>query len=82
MTSSEDTFVIYQGHHGDINASKADVILPGSAFTEKGASYVNAEGRPQETHRVFLAPDLAREDWKIVRALSEVCTPSKVSTVF
>jgi NADH dehydrogenase (ubiquinone) Fe-S protein 1 len=79
VTSSEDTFVIYQGHHGDINASKADVILPGSAFTEKGASYVNAEGRPQETHRVFLAPDLAREDWKIVRALSEVCTPSKVS---
>jgi NADH dehydrogenase/NADH:ubiquinone oxidoreductase subunit G len=75
---SKDTFIIYQGHHGDINASKADLILPGSAFTEKNAPYVNAEGRPQETQRVFIAPDLAREDWKIIRALSEVCTPSKM----
>lgn len=69
---SKDTFVIYQGHHGDRNASKADLILPGAAFTEKSAPYVNAEGRTQETRRVFLAPDLAREDWKIIRALSEM----------
>jgi NADH dehydrogenase (ubiquinone) Fe-S protein 1 len=68
---SKGLFVIYIGHHGDVNAPKADIILPGAAFTEKSASYVNAEGRPQETGRVFLAPDLAREDWKIIRALSE-----------
>jgi len=71
VNNSSDTFIIYQGHHGDINASKADIIFPGAAFTEKAAPYVNVEGRTQETRRVFLAPDLAREDWKILRALSE-----------
>jgi NADH dehydrogenase/NADH:ubiquinone oxidoreductase subunit G len=72
VKTSDKSFVIYLGHHGDVNASKADIILPGAAFTEKSAPYVNAEGRPQETRRVFLAPDLAREDWKIIRALSEI----------
>jgi NADH dehydrogenase (ubiquinone) Fe-S protein 1 len=72
VKASDKSFVIYLGHHGDVNASKADIILPGAAFTEKSAPYVNAEGRPQETRRVFLAPDLAREDWKIIRALSEI----------
>jgi NADH dehydrogenase (ubiquinone) Fe-S protein 1 len=72
VDTSGNSFVIYLGHHGDVNASKADIILPGAAFTEKSAPYVNAEGRTQETRRVFLAPDLAREDWKIIRALSEI----------
>lgn len=66
------TFIIYQGHHGDISANKADVILPGAAYTEKNVTYVNIEGRPQLTKSVFVPPGESREDWKIIRALSEV----------
>jgi len=68
----EDCFVVYQGHHGDEGAIIADVILPGSAYTEKTSTYVNMEGRAQETRRAISPPGLARDDWKIVRALSEV----------
>ena len=63
-------FVIYQGSHGDRGAHRADVILPGAAYTEKDATYVNTEGRPQMTARAVFPPGEAREDWKIVRALS------------
>jgi NADH-quinone oxidoreductase subunit G len=66
------SFVIYQGHHGDAGAHRADVILPGAAYTEKNATYVNTEGRPQRALQAAFAPGVAREDWKIVRALSEV----------
>ncbi|KAL3831459.1 hypothetical protein ACJMK2_023206 [Sinanodonta woodiana] len=68
----KDCFVIYQGHHGDRGAQMADVIFPGAAYTEKDATYVNTEGRAQLTHVAVTAPVLAREDWKIIRALSEV----------
>jgi len=64
-------FVIYQGHHGDAGASRADVILPGAAYTEKNAIYVNTEGRPQLGRLAMFPPGEAREDWKVVRALSE-----------
>lgn len=64
-------FVVYQGHHGDLGASFADVILPGSAYTEKSATYVNTEGRVQMTRAATNPPGSAREDWKIIRALSE-----------
>lgn len=67
-----DCTVIYQGHHGDAGATIADIILPGSAYTEKQSTYVNAEGRAQQTLSAVTAPGLAREDWKIVRAVSEV----------
>lgn len=67
-----DAFVVYQGHHGDIGAHRADVILPGAAYTEKDALYVNTEGRVQEAFRAVFAPGEAKEDWKIIRALSEV----------
>lgn len=50
----------------------ADVILPGAAFTEKEATYVNMEGRAQRTTAALTPPGFAREDWKIIRALSEV----------
>ncbi|MEQ1710708.1 MAG: NADH-quinone oxidoreductase subunit NuoG, partial [Hyphomicrobium sp.] len=63
-------FVIYQGSHGDRGAHRADVILPGSAYTEKSATYVNTEGRAQMTARAVFAPGQAKEDWAIVRALS------------
>ncbi|MBI3440437.1 MAG: NADH-quinone oxidoreductase subunit G [Proteobacteria bacterium] len=67
-----NTFVIYQGHHGDRGATRADVILPGAAYTEKNATYVNTEGRPQHARQAIFPPGEAREDWKIIRSLSEV----------
>ncbi len=65
------SFVIYQGSHGDVGAQAADVILPGSAYTEKDAVWVNTEGRPQLGRRAIFPPGDAREDWTILRALSE-----------
>jgi NADH-quinone oxidoreductase subunit G len=65
------SFVIYQGHHGDAGAHRADVILPGAAYTEKSATYVNTEGRVQQTRLAVFPPGQAKEDWKIIRALSE-----------
>jgi NADH-quinone oxidoreductase subunit G len=64
-------FVIYQGHHGDAGAHRADVILPGAAYTEKNATYVNTEGRMQLARIATFPPGEAREDWKILRALSD-----------
>jgi NADH-quinone oxidoreductase subunit G len=63
-------FVVYQGHHGDRGATRADVILPGAAYTEKDGTYVNTEGRVQFGRRATFPPGEAREDWKIIRALS------------
>lgn len=68
----ENCFVIYQGHHGDRGANIADAILPGAAYTEKQATYVNTEGRAQQTLPAVSPPGQAREDWKIIRALSEI----------
>jgi NADH-quinone oxidoreductase subunit G len=63
-------FVVYQGHHGDRGAHRADVVLPGAAYTEKHGLYVNTEGRVQAARFAVLPPGEAREDWKILRALS------------
>ena len=71
-TKLGSAFVIYQGHHGDAGARRADVVLPGAAYTEKDGTYVNTEGRSQLGRRAVFPPGDAREDWKIVRALSEV----------
>ncbi len=65
-------FVIYQGHHGDAGAHRADVILPGAAYTEKSGTWVNSEGRVQRGLRAAFPPGDAKEDWAIVRALSAV----------
>jgi NADH-quinone oxidoreductase subunit G len=65
-----DTFVVYQGHHGDVGATNADVILPGAAYTEKNATYVNLEGRVQETSMALQPLYMAKEDWKIVKMLA------------
>lgn len=67
----KDTFVIYQGHHGDRGATIADVILPGAAYTEKSGTYVNVEGRVQRSLKAVSPPGEAKEDWKIIHALSE-----------
>ncbi|MDE1896754.1 MAG: NADH-quinone oxidoreductase subunit G [Rhodospirillales bacterium] len=65
-----NTFVIYQGHHGDAGAARADVILPGAAYTEKDGIYVNTEGRVQQGYIAVKPPGDAREDWRILRAIS------------
>jgi NADH-quinone oxidoreductase subunit G len=64
-------FVVYIGTHGDRGAHRADVILPAAAYTEKTGIYVNTEGRPQFAERAVFPPGDAREDWSILRALSE-----------
>ncbi|XP_026860489.2 NADH-ubiquinone oxidoreductase 75 kDa subunit, mitochondrial [Electrophorus electricus] len=68
----KNCFIIYQGHHGDVGAPMADIILPGAAYTEKNATYVNTEGRAQQTRVAVTPPGSAREDWEILRAISEV----------
>ncbi|KAJ4924449.1 hypothetical protein JOQ06_000689 [Pogonophryne albipinna] len=68
----KDSLIIYQGHHGDVGAPMADIVLPGAAYTEKNATYVNTEGRSQHTRLAVSAPGMAREDWKIIRAVSEL----------
>jgi NADH-quinone oxidoreductase subunit G len=65
-------FVIYQGHHGDAGAHRADVILPGAAYTEKEATYLNTEGRAQLARLAVFPPGEAKEDWTILRALSAI----------
>ena len=67
------SFVIYQGHHGDLGAHRADLILPGAAYTEKDGIYMNMEGRAQRGYRSVFPPGEAREDWAIIRALSDYC---------
>ena len=68
---ADGTFVVYIGTHGDKGAHRADVILPGAAYTEKTGIYVNTEGRVQMSNRAGFPPGDAREDWAIVRALSD-----------
>jgi NADH-quinone oxidoreductase subunit G len=72
MDAIGGAFTVYIGTHGDAGAHRADVILPGSAYTEKSGTYVNTEGRVQMTNRAGFAPGEAREDWAILRALSDV----------
>jgi NADH-quinone oxidoreductase subunit G len=66
-----DSLKVYIGHHGDAGAHAADVILPGSAYTEKAGTYVNTEGRVQFAEKAVFAPGDAREDWTILRALAD-----------
>jgi NADH-quinone oxidoreductase subunit G len=69
---ADGAFVVYIGTHGDRGAHRADVILPGAAYTEKSSLYVNTEGRVQMANRASFPPGEAREDWAILRALSDV----------
>lgn len=70
--NASDSFIIYQGHHGDRGAEIADLVLPATAYTEKNATYVNTEGRSQRTELAATPPGQAKEDWQIFRALSEI----------
>lgn len=67
-----NAFVVYLGSHGDSGAQRADVVLPGAAYTEKSATFVNTEGRVQRTQLAIFPPGEAKEDWRVVRALSDV----------
>ena len=69
--TASDAFTVYLGAHGDAGAHKADVILPGAAYTEKDGLYVNTEGRVQMGQRAVFPKGEGREDWSIFRALSE-----------
>jgi len=69
--SGSDAFRVYLGSHGDRGAHGADVILPGAAYTEKSGLYVNTEGRVQMAERVVFPKGEAKEDWAVIRALSE-----------
>ena len=66
-----DSFKVFIGHHGDKGAAAADVVLPGAAYSEKNGIWVNLEGRVQRGERAVFPPGDAREDWSILRALSE-----------
>jgi NADH-quinone oxidoreductase subunit G len=67
-----NTFTVYIGSHGDSGAHRADVILPGATYTEKSGLFVNTEGRVQMANRAGFAPGDAKEDWAILRALSDI----------
>ena len=69
--TGSNAFRVYLGSHGDRGAHGADVILPGAAYTEKPGLYVNTEGRVQMAERVVFPKGEAKEDWAILRALSE-----------
>ncbi|WP_417461753.1 NADH-quinone oxidoreductase subunit NuoG [Kordiimonas sp.] len=66
------TFTVYIGTHGDEGVKNADVILPAASYTEKSGTYINTEGRVQRTEKANFAPGDAREDWTILRALSDI----------
>jgi len=68
----EGAFKVYIGHHGDNGARQADLVLPGAAYAEKHGTYVNTEGRVQRSERAAFPPGEAREDWAILRAVSEL----------
>lgn len=72
ITKDEDTFIVYQGHHGDRVAEIADVILPGSTPFEKVGTYVNLNGIYQRTKFIHTPPGNSRNDWKILKAIAEV----------
>jgi NADH-quinone oxidoreductase subunit G len=68
----EGAFKVYIGHHGDNGARQADLVLPGAAYAEKHGTYVNTEGRVQRGEKAAFPPGEAREDWSILRAVSEL----------
>jgi NADH-quinone oxidoreductase subunit G len=70
LSGTTNSFVVYQGSHGDAGAARADVVLPGAAYTEKSATWMNTEGRAQPGAAATFPPGEAREDWKILRAAS------------
>jgi NADH-quinone oxidoreductase subunit G len=75
------TFLIYQGHHGDVMAQRADVVLPSCAYTEKSGLYTNTEGRNQMTQPVVKGPEQAREDWFILNQILHALSVTHFSSI-
>ena len=74
----KDEFVIYQGSHGDKGAEIADVILPGSAYTEQDGYYTNLEGKVQKAYKASYPPGEAKEDWYIINEIAEYMNNRKL----
>ena len=70
--SLEGSFVVYCGHHGDVNAQHANIVLPTPAYTEKSSTFMNIEGRTIQTSRCHNPLGEAKEEWKIFRVLSDL----------
>jgi len=76
--NKKDEFVIYQGSHGDKGAEIADIILPGSAYTEQDGYFTNLEGKIQKAYKASYPPGEAKEDWQIINELAEVMNNRKL----
>ena len=74
----QDEFVIYQGSHGDKGAEIADIILPGSAYTEQNGYYTNLEGKVQKAYKASYPPGEAKQDWKIINEIAEYMNNRKL----
>ena len=74
----KDEFIIYQGSHGDRGAEMADIILPGSAYTEQDGHFTNLEGKIQKAHKASYPPGEAKEDWQIINELAELMNNRKL----
>ena len=74
----KDEFIIYQGSHGDKGAEIADIILPGSAYTEQSGHYTNLEGKIQKAYKASYPPGNAKEDWQIINDLAEIMNNRKL----
>ncbi len=74
----KDEFIIYQGSHGDKGAEIADIILPGSAYTEQSGHYTNLEGKVQKAFKASYPPGDAKEDWQIINDLAEIMNNRKL----
>ena len=74
----KDEFIIYQGSHGDKGAEIADIILPGSAYTEQDGHFTNLEGKIQKAYKASYPPGDAKEDWQIINELAEVMNNRKL----
>ena len=75
--NKKNEFIIYQGSHGDKNAEIANIVLPGAAYTEKDGLFVNLEGKLQNAYKASYPPGDAREEWKIIKDLSEMLKKSE-----
>ena len=76
--NKKDEFVIYQGSHGDKGAEIADIILPGSAYTEQDGYYTNLEGKVQKAYKASYPPGEAKEDWQIINEIAEFMNSRKL----
>ena len=76
--NKDDKFIVYQGSHGDKGAEIADIILPGSAYTEQDGHYTNLEGKVQKAYKASYPPGEAKEDWQIINEIAQFMNNRKL----